>query len=283
MNFWNFLREIRAPYFAAMALPILLGSALAWYEQHTLDLALFVMTLLAGTFLQAGTNMTNDLFDYQRIGQEGSWTLVPPQQVLQGALAFFVVGAMVGVYVAVASGPLVLFLGIIGIASSYLYSVPPFRLSGTGLGELMAGLNLGLLTTVGAYYVQTERVDTLVVWVALPVALLMTAVLTLNGFQPAKLATLRSLWARLGSGRAALAYAVPALVAYALLIVGVALERLPHLSLLGLLGMPLSAISIVSAHSRRLTLALVSAVGAHLSTTTLLALAFVLHSLFRAR
>ncbi|MBA3532381.1 MAG: prenyltransferase, partial [Ardenticatenales bacterium] len=186
---WALLRDLRAPYFAAIALPILLGSAIAWAKQGWLDAGLFALSLLAGSFLQAGTNMTNDFFDYEPLdtGRLAN-TLDPPQQVLQGALAFFVVGAMMGLYIALATGPLVLLFGIIGIASGYLYSAPPLRLSGTGLGELVAGLNLGLLTTLGAYYVQTGSIDWGVVWVALPVALLMTATLILNGFQPRKLA-----------------------------------------------------------------------------------------------
>lgn len=278
---WTFLHELRAPYFAAIALPILLGNALAWHAQGALDVGLFVMSLLAGIFLQAGTTMTNDFFDYQRTGEQDLlWALVPPQQVLQGAFAFFIVGAMVGVYVALVSGPLVWLLGIIGIISGYAYSVPPFRLSGTGLGEVLAGLNLGLLTTLGAYYVQVKSVDGIVVWVALPVALLMTAVLVLNGFQPAKLAANRSLWSKFGPERAGVAYMLPAMAAYALLIIGVALDWLPQLSLLGLLGLPFAAIATVSIQMSHLSWAIVSAIAAHLSTTALLALAFVLHGLW---
>ena len=277
---WKFLHEIRAPYFAAIGLPILLGNALAWHKQGTLDVGLFVMSLLAGIFLQAGTTMTNDFFDYQRTGEQDLlWALVPPQQVLQGAFAFFTVGAMVGIYVALASGRLVWLLGMIGLASGYIYTVPPFRLSGSGLGELLAGLNLGLLTTLGAYYVQIRKVDPFVIWVALPVALLMTAVLTLNGFKPAKLADNRTFWSKLGQERAVLAYALPAMLAYTLLIIGVALEWLPQVTLLGLLGLSLSAISIVSTQMGHISLAIVSAIGAHLSTTALLAFAFVLHRL----
>jgi 1,4-dihydroxy-2-naphthoate polyprenyltransferase len=252
---------------------------------ETLDIGLFSLAVLAGIFLQVGTNMTNDFFDYQRPDNpgedEGEWTLEPPQQVLQGAVGFFVVGAMVGLYIAVVAGPLVLLLGAVGIASGYLYSAPPIRLSGTGFGELLAGLNLGLLTTIGAYYVQTGTVDWLVVWVALPVALLMAAVLILNGFRPAKVAGSRSLWARLGQGRGSVAYGIPYLLAYAVLITGVALERLPQVTLLALLGMPLGAVAIASAHLRHFTLAIVSAVGAHLSTTALLSVAFVLYGIFQ--
>jgi 1,4-dihydroxy-2-naphthoate octaprenyltransferase len=288
VSIWNFLREIRAPYFAAIALPILLGSAVAYAKQGTLDIGLFVMSLLAGSFLQAGTTMTNDFFDSQRTGEQDLlWALVPPQQVLQGALAFFVVGSMVGIYVALVSGPLVLLLGVIGIASAYAYSGPPFNLSGTGIGEGLAGMNLGLLTTLGAYYVQLHRLDWIVVWVALPVGLLMSAVLILNGFQPAKLAVNKSWWATLGAERAALAYALPAFLAYALLIVAVATEELPQVTLLGLLGMPLSAMTIVSTQlgdrliKNSFSLAIVSAIGAHLSTTALLALAFILERFFQ--
>ncbi|HEX8684179.1 MAG TPA: hypothetical protein VF707_17790 [Ardenticatenaceae bacterium] len=77
-----------------------------------------------------------------------------------------------------------------------------------------------------------------------------------------------------------LAYALPALTAYALLIVGVAVDKLPQVLLLALLGMPLSAIAIVSAQSGRLSLAVVSAVGAHLSSTALMALAFLIQGFF---
>lgn len=281
MGLWTLLRDSRAPYFAAMALPILLGSVVAWGRCAHFDVGLFALSLLAGTFLQAGTHMTNDFFDYAPDEAGGPKTLDPPQQVLQGALAFFVVGAMVGVYITLATGPLVLLFGVIGIASGYLYSAPPFRLSGSGIGELVAGLNLGLLTTLGAYYIHCLTVPWSMLWVALPVALLMSATLILNGFQPAKLATRASLWARLGARRAGVAYALPALLAYALLIIGVALEELPILAALGLLGLPLVAVAVASAHLQRLNLALASAVAAHLGTTACLILAFFLNGLLQ--
>ncbi|MGH2544678.1 MAG: hypothetical protein ACRDIB_17945, partial [Ardenticatenaceae bacterium] len=65
------------------------------------------------------------------------------------------------------------------------------------------------------------------------------------------------------------------------LIVGVSLNRLPQVALLGLLGIPLTASAIAAAQIGRLSLAITSAVGAHLGTTSLLALAFVLESLVR--
>lgn len=276
---WRFLTEIRAPYFAAIALPILLGTTIAWATAQRFNLALFALSLLAGIFLQAGANMTNDFFDTQLEDSPArGWTIIAPEQAMQGALGFFVVGTMVGLYVVLATGPLTLLLGAIGIVSGYIYSAPPFRLSGTGIGELLAGANLGLLTTVGAYYVQTLRVAPLVLWAALPVALLMAATLVLNGFSWPKLDRRRSLWARLGRRWSAVAYAIPALSAYAVLIIGAVLGALPQVTLLALLGLPLAAGAIAGAQLDRFSFASASAVGAHLGTTTLLVLSFLLEA-----
>jgi 1,4-dihydroxy-2-naphthoate polyprenyltransferase len=277
-RFWTFLMDVRAPYFASIGLPIFLGSTIAWWMTGTLDIGIFALSLLAGVFLQAGNTMTNDYFDYQRSGDIRAMSpLVPPQQVLQGALGFFVVGVMVGVYIAVLRGWLVLGMGGIGLLFGYLYSVPSWRLGGTGIGELLAGLTLGLLTTLGAFYVQTQQVSQLVGWAALPVALLMSAVLILTGFLPGNMETNpRSLWARLGKRAAGVAYGIPAMVGYGVLIVGVALAHLPQLLLIGLLGLPLAVISMVMAQMGQLQIAIVSAIGAHLGTTTLLWLSFIL-------
>lgn len=275
--------DVRAPYFASIGLPIFLGSAMAWWLTGTLDIGIFALSLLAGIFLQAGNTMTNDYFDYQRSGDIRAMSpLVPPQQVLQGALGFFVVGMMVGLYIAVLRGWLVLGLGGIGLLFGYLYSVPSWRLGGTGIGELLAGLTLGLLTTLGAFFVQTQQVSEWVMWAALPVALLMSAVLILNGFLPAKIeANPRSLWARLGKGAAGAAYGIPAMAGYGVLIIGVALAHLPQLLLIGLLGLPFAVISMVMSQLGQFEMAIVAAIGAHLGTTTLLWVAFILSGFLR--
>ncbi|MBA3530694.1 MAG: hypothetical protein H0T73_02075, partial [Ardenticatenales bacterium] len=76
------------------------------------------------------------------------------------------------------------------------------------------------------------------------------------------------------------AYALPACLAFALLILGVALGHLPQLAALGLLGLPLATLTIVSAHTQRLSLAIVGAVLTHLGTTALLVVAFLIQGFF---
>ncbi|HBY95947.1 MAG: prenyltransferase [Ardenticatenaceae bacterium] len=279
-NLWRLLSEGRAPYFVAMALPIFLGAAIAWARTGSFDVGMFAVALLGGIFLQAGTTMANDYFDSGPAGDgETGWQLLPPQQVLQGAVAFFVVGSMIGLYLAALTGPAVLLLGLIGLLSAYSYSAPPLRLSGTGLGELLAGLNLGMLTTLGSYYVQVYRLDGEPVVAALPVALLIAGALVLHGFQPVKMQAEigHSVWARLGVRAAPAVYGLASALAFILLLAGVIRKILPEEALLALLALPAAGFTFLVASRARLHSAVRSAIVTHLSTAAFLVVAYLLH------
>lgn len=272
------LRELRVLYFAAMTLPIVLGAAVAWARGTPFNVGLFALTVVGGIFMQAGTNMTNDFFDYRADEGDPAPPPLPPEQALQGAVAFLIVGTLIGLYLAMLTGPVVLLLGIVGLVSGYSYSAPPLRLSGTGVGELLAGLNMGVLTTLGSYYVQTLRLTWEPALAAAPVGLLMAALLALHGFQSEKLSQTvgRSLWANLGPQRAAAAYGVPALAAFLLLLAAVLRGALPVTALLALLAVPLAVLAAATAARGHLTGAMRSAMAAHLSTTALLTLAYLI-------
>ncbi|MDQ7030771.1 MAG: prenyltransferase [Ardenticatenia bacterium] len=190
------LYRLRVLYVAAVSAPIVLGAVVAWHRVRIFDVGLFVLCLVAAIMLQAGTTMTNDAFDLRYHEEEAPALL--PLQVLQGGLAFFVVGGMVGMYIALLTGPAVIVLGGVGVVSALAYSVPPVRLAGTGVGELLAGFNLSAVTALGSYYVQTGHLSAEVVVAALPCALLLAGVLAVNGFRPSRLVEHRPLWQRLG-------------------------------------------------------------------------------------
>jgi 1,4-dihydroxy-2-naphthoate octaprenyltransferase len=267
-----------------MALPIFLGAAIAWSRTGQFDFGMFALALVGGVFMQAGTTMANEYFDEgPREDEEVGWQFLPPQQVLQGAVAFFVVGSMIGLYLAALTGPAVLFLGLVGLLSGYTYSAPPLRLSGTGVGELLAGLNLGVLTTLGSYYVQVYRLSWEPVVAALPVALLMASSLALHGFEPRKIQTLdhRTIWARLGPGAAPVVYGAMATVAFILLVAGVVRKLLPPETLIAVLGLPAAVVAFLAAGQARFRWAVRTAVITHLSVSGLLVVAYLLHGMFR--
>jgi 1,4-dihydroxy-2-naphthoate octaprenyltransferase len=135
----------------------------------------------------------------------------------------------------------VLWLGIVGVFSGYFYTAPPFRLAGTGLGELLIGLNFGPLMVLGSYYTQTQSVSWEPVVASLPVGLLIALVVWINQFQDMKAdaAVGKTHWvARLGRRRAATAYGLLLAAVYLSLAAGVLFGGVTPLALLGLLTLP---------------------------------------------
>ncbi|MFC2076825.1 prenyltransferase, partial [candidate division KSB1 bacterium] len=59
-----FLAELRAPFFTASLLPVLLGSVIAWSRGTPFDWGLFALAMIGGVLLHAGTNVGNDYFDH---------------------------------------------------------------------------------------------------------------------------------------------------------------------------------------------------------------------------
>lgn len=268
-------RRLRILYFVAISLPIVLGSAIAWAHTGQFDVGLFALALVGGVLLQAGTTMTNDAFDLRYHGDTETAMLWLPQQVLQGAVAFFVVGIMVGVYIAALTGPLVLVLGTFGIVSALAYSVPPVRLAGTGLGELLAGFNLSAVTTLGSYYIQTGAVSVEALSAAVPGVCLLAGVLAINGFRPDKVLERRILWRRMGSERAYLIYDLFAVPAHIWLVGTLLVGQLPIQAVLGLLALPLATAAHVLAWQGALERAGQFAAYAYLVETSLLTVAYL--------
>lgn len=269
-------RRLRILYFVAISLPIVLGTAIAWAHTGRLDVGLFALALVGSVLLQAGTTMTNDAFDLRYRGDAETDVAWLPQQVLQGAVAFFIVGIMVGVYITALTGPLVVVLGGVGILSALAYSVPPVRLAGTGLGELLAGFNLSAITALGSYYIQAGIVSREVLIAAVPGVCLLAGVLTINGFRPDKLLQRRLLWQRVGSSRAHLIYSLFAMPAYLWLIGALIGGALPIQATLGLLSLPLATAALVLAWQGALERAGQFAAYAYLVETILLTIAYLL-------
>lgn len=267
-------RQLRVIYFVAISLPIMLGTAIARHRTGEFDVGLFALALVGGVLLQAGTTMTNDAFDLRYHPERGndSWL---PQQVLQGALAFFTVGIMVGIYIAALTGPVVVGLGIFGIVSAFAYSVPPVRLAGTGIGELLAGVNLSAVTTLGSYYVQAGTTSSEALAAALPGVCLLAGVLSINGFRPDKLLERRTLWRFVGHEHAYVVYGLLLVPAYGWLLFALFTDRLPIQTSLGLLSLPVAVAALAAARYGRLERAGQFAAYAYLVETILLILAYL--------
>jgi 1,4-dihydroxy-2-naphthoate polyprenyltransferase len=293
----TFVRILRAPFFTAVIVPTLVGTALAlragffnpWY---------FLLTLLGIVCINAGLNLSNDYFDHlsgddaanhhltpfsggSRAIQEG---LLSPRQVLTLSLAFYALGSAIGLGLTIARGWVILGLGVVGVFFALFHNAPPFKLYylGPGVGELAAGIGCGPLVVLGSYYVQTQTLTLEALWISIPLGLLVTAILYGNEFpdyEADKAVGKKTMPVVFGRAQAARGYAWLFVGVYGVLLLGVALGILPWPALLGLLTLPLAfrgARGLLRYHSQvpELVPALGTTIQVHLATGLLLCVGY---------
>jgi 1,4-dihydroxy-2-naphthoate polyprenyltransferase len=298
VQYW--ITELRAPFLTATVVSIILGTAIAWTRSDAFNLPYFALALLGGMCAHLGTNVANDYYDHKSGNDEvnkefvrpfsgGSRTIqqgfLKPREVLGGALLFFAIATSIGVYLSFMNGPIVIALAMIGLVSGFFYTAPPFNWASKGAGEALVGVNFGALMTLGAYYIQTQTLSLEPVVAAIPVSLLIAAVLYINEFPDYvadKAVGKRTLVVRLGRDKAAYGYALIVFSAYALILLSVLFGIAPAYTLLALIPLPLAVEAVLHAsefHSESLKLVPANAmtITLHLVTSLLVSIGYLLH------
>jgi 1,4-dihydroxy-2-naphthoate octaprenyltransferase len=228
---------------------------MAWSREGEWDWGLFALAMLGGVLLHVGTNVINDYFDHRsgtdnvnfefvRPYSGGSrmiqLNLMSPREVLLESIVAFAGAILAGVALIFLVGIPILYIGLVGILSGVLYTVWLVRV---GVGEVFVGLNFGVFMTVGAYYVQTEKISGEVIAASIPLALLIAVVLFINQFQDYtadKATGKHNLVVRLGRARSSVVFEAMLAASYLSLIVGVAGFGVSPFALLALLTVPLA-------------------------------------------
>lgn len=249
---------IRPNSLAAVLPAVVLGSALAWWQTGGWQIGWFVLTLLGAVLLQVGGNLLNDYHDHYSGNDTGNRSyirpftggsrviqlgLLTPLEVLVAGLVASLVAIGLGAYFTLSGRPLVLPLALIGVASGMLYNRLGWNLIRVGLGELTIGVNFGVLITLGAFYVQSGQLSALPVLAALPVSLLIIAVLYINEFQDVEVDRRTgkvTAVVRLGLSRGAALFPLFFLLAYGLVVGMVLTRHAPPATLLALLTLPVA-------------------------------------------
>ena len=293
------LMEVRAPFFTATLVPVLLGTAIAFNLTQSIHWFYFALTLIGAILLHAGANVINDYFDHlsknddinkefvrpftggSRMIQE---KLLTPKEVLVGALIFLFIGSLIGLCLTYKFGWVILAIGFIGVFSAVFYVAPGVNLVGRGIGEFLIGVNFGVLMTLGAFYTQTGTFSWIPIVASLPVGLLISAVLYINEFPDAKADEAvgkNHLIVRFGKEKAVKGYIVLVLLTYFTVVLSVVTDALPPISLIALLTFPLAlkSIKVVQQYydnTIKLVPANASTIMNHLFTGILLILSFFL-------
>ncbi|MEM1413792.1 MAG: 1,4-dihydroxy-2-naphthoate polyprenyltransferase [Myxococcota bacterium] len=209
--------------------------------------------LLGAFLLQIGSNLANDVYDYEK-GADTETRLGPPRaaqlglltpgQLKRGMGVVFALALAVGVYLTWVAGPAIVVIGLASIASAIAYTGGPFPLGYHGLGDVFVMIFFGFVAVVGTVFVQTGTTPMLAWVCALPVGATIAAILVVNNLrdreEDAK-AGKRTLAVRLGRGGALGEYLFMLGLAY-LVPLGLALSgTLGPAVLLPLLSLPVAA------------------------------------------
>ena len=214
---------------AAIA-PVLVGTSLAGFE-HAFHPLRFLAALLGAIFIQVGTNLSNDYSDARRGADADdrlgpvrvtAGGLVPPAQVLVATYVSFGLAVLVGIYLIVVAGWLLLVVGAASILAGVLYTGGPRPYGYAGMGELFVFLFFGVVAVAGSYFVEVRHLRWEAFALSVPVGLLAAAILIVNNVRDIdsdRRAHKQTLAVRLGRPRTRILFAITVLAAYPLALV----------------------------------------------------------------
>ena len=197
MGLWGWLKAARLQLHTIGLAPLLLGSAIAWYETSHFDWALLLLAVLAGFSIHLVTAFVNDAADvatdaHNRLRTPfsgGSGVIVDGllsrsrmltaaglaalSSFLPASAMVFLLHAHWGVFLFVAAG----------LISGAGYSLPPLKVSYRGGGELLVLVAVAVGLVWAGYFVQAGPSQTPLLWLlSAPVGLAVFSLITVTQF-----------------------------------------------------------------------------------------------------
>jgi len=159
---------IRPKTLSVSLAPVLLGCALAWHESRVLLWLPALIALLAAMLIQIGTNLHNDVKDYER-GADTPQRLGPSRATASGWLSAaqvkravalcFAAAVVLGAYLVWHGGWPILLAGLFSVAAGLAYTGGPRPIAYSATGELFVWLFFGVVAVMGSFFLQTFHVD----------------------------------------------------------------------------------------------------------------------------
>lgn len=169
--------------------PVLAGTAVAYAETASWQPWPAVVAALAAMLIQIGTNLHNDVSDFER-GADTADRLGPPRATAMGWLAAaavrraawsaFVLAFALGVALVIHGGWPIVGIGLASLAAGWAYTGGPRPIAYTPLGELFVLGFFGLAAVGGSYYLQTGALSIAALIAAIMLGAFAAAVITVN-------------------------------------------------------------------------------------------------------
>lgn len=239
----------------AALVPVLVGSGLA-YGQDAFRWDALIWSLLGALAIQVAANFANDASDAKR-GADTPDRLGPPRMVAAGAVtsrqmwlatwAAIAVAVVAGTALTLIAGWLILLIGASSVVAMLGYVGGPAPYGYRGLGEVFVFVFFGLVATVGSRYVH-DMTAPLGVWLlAVPVGLLVTAILVANNYRDIdtdRAVGKRTLAVAMGRERTRVLFATLVLGAFAAIAIFAVAGWIPITTLFSGFLLPLAAVPI---------------------------------------
>jgi 1,4-dihydroxy-2-naphthoate octaprenyltransferase len=250
-----YIKALRAPFLTGSLIPVIIGAAYGFIDKH-FSLLLFLITALGVAALHLAANLLNDYYDAK--GSDpinvrltpfsgGSRVIqnrqVAPWCVLSIAMFFYVLSLSAAIWLVLLGRPLVLAIGILGVAAGWAYSARPLQLMSRGWGEICIFFAFGPFITLGAYYVMSGSLSWSAFALGFPQGFFIAAVIWINQFpdyEADRDAGKKNLVVRLGLKLSRYPYCIIMLAAFITVIFLVGIVGLTCLAMLSFIAFPLA-------------------------------------------
>jgi len=189
----HWIAAIRPRTLPVAIAPVIVGTALAWQEQGTVSMAVLLVAALAALLIQAGTNLHNDVADFERGGDDPGTRLGPPRATAEGwlapatvqraAIGVFAAAAVVGAWLVWRGGWPILAVGVASLACGWAYSGGPRPIAYSPVGELFVWLFFGVVAVGGSYYLHAGDLSLSALAAGAVLGLPAAAVLVVNNYR----------------------------------------------------------------------------------------------------
>jgi 1,4-dihydroxy-2-naphthoate octaprenyltransferase len=186
MNKWIVGARLRT--LPAAIAPVLVATAYAGSNWEPIRA---FSALLVSLALQIGVNYANDYSDGirgtddSRIGpvRLTASGLASPKAVRTAAQISFLIAAVIGLTLAIATSWWIILVGALAINAAWGYTGGANPYGYKGLGEISVFLFFGIVATTGSYFVQTEELNLEIFIIAIPMGSLACAILAINNLR----------------------------------------------------------------------------------------------------
>lgn len=245
------LRVIRVRFLLASIIAVSVGLSINWWQNSSIDILDTILTFAGVMTLHASVDLLNDFWDFKRgidtktkrTKMSGGTGVLPegllkPSSVYRAGVAFLIIGTVIGGYFVITDG---IIIGVIlgfAILSIYFYST---KIVDSGLGEFFVAVK-GSMIVIGTYFIQSGQITIECILGGIIVGVLSSLILFIASFpdhDADKSKGRKTLVIAVGKQKATNLFWVFPLISYSTIIIGVAANLFPLISLITLLSIPL--------------------------------------------